>query len=142
MADATCNNRSLDGIYRGSSAIISTDDTEFKGIVQGYEIVFEVPRKQVYDLVSPGFYYIEEPPRGQAVFTKVVGPKGFQKALCTCTPKTITIDASAAMCYPEGSGTDAQFVLINSLPQGVKILSNTETWLIAFQVTYIFSDLR
>lgn len=142
MADATCNARSLEGIYRGSSAIISTDDTDFKGLVQGYEINFEVPNRQVYDLVSPGFYYIEEPPRGIATFAKVVGPKGFQKNICSCVPKTITIDASAAMCYPPGAGVDAQFVLINAKPNGIKIGSTVENWLITFQVSYIFSDLR
>lgn len=142
MADATCNTRSLEGIYRGSSAIITTDDTEFKGIVQGYEIQFDVPRRQVWDLVSPGFYYIEEPARGVATFAKVVGPKGFQKNLCSCVPKTITIDASAGFCYPADTPTQAQYVLVNALPQGIKIGSTVENWLITFQVSYIFSDLR
>jgi hypothetical protein len=142
MADATCNTRSLEGIYRGSSAIITTDDTDFKGIVQGYEIDFQVPRRQVYDLVSPGFYYIEEPPKGIASFAKVVGPKGFQKSICSCTPKTITIDASAAFCFPPDTDVQAQFVLVNALPMGIKIGSTVENWLITFQVSYIFSDLR
>jgi hypothetical protein len=142
MADATCNSRSLEGIYRGSSAILSTDDSDFKGIVQGYEIDFQVDRRQVYDLLSPGFYYIELPPAGTATFSKVVGPKGFQKNICSCTPKTITIDASAAMCYPPDADVDAQFTLVNALPRGIKIGSTVETWLISFQVSYIFSDLQ
>jgi hypothetical protein len=82
------------------------------------------------------------PPAGSATFTKVVGPKGFQKSICSCTPKTITIDASAAFCYPEGTTTNAQYVLVNALPQGIKIGSTVENWLITFQVSYIFSDLQ
>jgi hypothetical protein len=143
MADSVCNTRELEGIIRGSSATISTTDTDFKGIIQGYEIQFQVPRKQVYDLISPGFYYIEYPPQGVASFSKVVGPKGFQKSICTCTPKTITIDATGPVCYPTGTVTpDATFVLLNALPQQLHIRSTTEDWLVTFTVTYIFSDLQ
>ena len=143
MADLSCNSRILEGIYRGSSAIISTDDADFKGIVQGYTISFEVPRKQLYDLVSPGFYYIEYQPIGLATFQKVVGPKGFQKNICSCVPKTITLDATAASCYPDGSQPlQSSFVLVNALPSKLEITSNIQDWIIVFSVSYVFSDLQ
>lgn len=143
MADAVCNSRTLEGIYRGTSAIISTDDMDFKGLVQGYTIEFGIDRNMVWDLVSPGFYYIEKPPQGQAVFQKVAGPKGFQKNICSCVPKTITVDASAASCYPEGTPpSEASYVLVNALPSKIQISSNTQDWLIVFSVSYLFSDLQ
>lgn len=141
MANTSCNSRSLQGVFRGSSAVIATDDSDFKGIVQGYEITFQVDKKQVFDLVSPGFYYLEQPPVGAASFSKIVGPKGLQKNLCSCVPKTITIDASAANCYP-GTGVQAQYVLVNALSTGLKVSSTVQDWLIAFSVSYIFSDLQ
>lgn len=143
MADLTCNSRVLEGIFRGSSAIISTNDDDFKGIVQGYSISFEVPRKQLYDLVTSGFYYIEYPPIGLATFQKVVGPKGFQKNICSCVPKTITLDATGASCYPDGAlPAQASYVLVNALPSKIDITSNVQDWIIVFSVSYVFSDLQ
>lgn len=149
--NVTCDGRSLEGIIRGSNFRISfskdTDnsagDSSDRGLVQSFQLQFQRQLRRVYDLATPSFYYLEGAPNGQVSFSRIVGPKGLPSLACDCQPQTVLLDAGPSFCYPEELGTAATaYELRNALPFGIAGQGDSQNFLIAFQVSYLFSDLR
>lgn len=142
MANATCNSRVLEGTIRGTNFSISGIDESAQGLVQQFSLQFQRKLSYIYDLSSPGFYYIEGPSEGQVSFTKVVGPKGAPKLNCECEPRTLRLNAGETLCYPEdGDFQDASYTLLNALPFGLTGQGNASDFLIVFGISYRFNNV-
>lgn len=142
MADPTaCPTRTLEGIIRGTSFRIAGIDETAQGLVQSFELQFQRKLTRVYDLTSAGFYYLEGPPEGTVTFTKIIGPKGAPKITCECTPKNIILSMGPMMCLGNTNGKDVSYTLWNALPFGLNGKGNAGDFLIAFGISYMFSDI-
>lgn len=143
MADATCTDRTVEGVIRGTNFAIRGLGDNAAGLVQQFSLQFQRKLSRIYDLSDPGFYYIEGPSEGQVSFTKVVGPKGVPKINCDCTPRTIELDAGQTLCYPTTSEfTDATYTLKNAMPFGLTGQGNANNFLIVFGISYMFNDIQ
>ena len=147
MADATCRTQRLDGIIRGTNMVVTMSSganaDDIPGLVQSFQLQFQRRLSRVYDLTSPSFYYIEGPPEGTVSFSKVIGPKGFPKLGCDCTPRTIVLDASAALCYGADPETqnNARYVLKDAFPMGLSGQGTAENFIVFMGVSYMFGDM-
>jgi hypothetical protein len=145
MADATCNNRVLEGTIRGTNFTVSGIDDAGRGLVQQFQLEFQRKLTRIYDLASPAFYYIEGPPEGSISFTKVVGPLGAPKISCDCQPRTLLLNAGNTLCYGRGTPADPadfSYTLLNAMPYGLVASGTSENMVIMAGLSYMFADLQ
>jgi len=142
---SSCSPHELAGVIRGTNFSISAGE-DFTGLVQNFNLTFQRKLSRVYDLSDgKSFYYIEGPSEGQVQFSKVVGPKGAPKLLCSCEPQQITLNAGNSLCYTASGSSTAQgasYKLKNSYGFGLTGQGDANNFLIIFGISYMFSDIE
>lgn len=142
----TCNGQVLEGIVRGQNfRLTGLDPTLETGLVQGFSLMFQRKLSRIYELTSTSFYYIEGPSEGTVDFTKIIGPKGAPKISCDCTPRTLTLSLGPAFCFPSTGKTDetiTSYTLSNALPYGLKGGGTSNDYIVAFNLSFLFSNIE
>lgn len=115
---------------------------ELEGLIQQFQLRFQRNVNIVYDLASNDIYHVEGKPVGQLSIQKILAPVQQSAAFdCPCDPYRYRLSAGNDGCIP-GQAGEIAYTIENAFQADFGLQGSVQNSLVAFTVSYAFTDIR